>query len=469
MKQYMKIIFITIFLFFYWSNLFAQVPHLAGKVYLDFDRGYLAGDLTLSNLPELGSSYRIQLNRGINIKSIKVDTIPLFYQYWNVPTDLYAAEYALLHNEKDSVVSPSLIKINYVGAFPVYQQEYNAFDDAGIIAHNGITFRAKPQAAWYPLLKNLNTGETITDYTYNIVVECPDCKEIYVNGSPPQKENVGRFVSKVPRGLMLFAGDFTSVEGEGVSFINTTLTPEERALFSRLLGQIKEYYEEKFSIHYSDKPVLLQHTSIEKFSPGRSWGSVVYPTFTVTGQDFKTYLTLPKQEFSSWGYHAFFAHELAHFYFGSLFRSTGPLQHILGESIPEYLAMKAVGHTYGSDTLQRMIQDKINHLKEYQKKNKAPLPLTRLSEAEQVNSFYRYQLGPLLLFYMEQLVGEKKLFSVIEHVIKDKFVAQADYPYLKRKFLQANISQDVIKQLEESLFASESYLEVLGKKLGRDK
>lgn len=92
MVWHMKNIFSTFTICLFCLSLTAQAPHLAGKVYLDFNRGYLAGDLTLSNLPELGSNYRIQLNRGINIKSIKVDTIPLFYQYWNVPTDLYAAE-----------------------------------------------------------------------------------------------------------------------------------------------------------------------------------------------------------------------------------------------------------------------------------------------------------------------------------------------------------------------------------------
>ena len=464
----MNSIFSTLSICFFWLNLTAQVPHLEGKVYLDFSRGYIAGEMTLSNLPELGSNYRIQLNRGINIKSIKVDSIPLFYQYWNVPTDLYAAEYALLHNEKDTVISPSLIKIHYIGAFPVYQHEYNAFDDAGIIAHNGVTFRAKPQSAWYPLLKNLNTGEVISDYTYNITVECPDCKEVYMNGSAPQKGGVRKFKSSSPRGLLLFAGDFSSTEREEVTFINTTLNKEEAVLFGQLLGQIKGYFENKLNINYTDKPVLLQHTSIEKFSPGRSWGSVVYPTFTVAGQNFKTYLSLPNKDFSSWGHYAFFSHEMAHFYFGNLFRSKGTMQHILGESIPEYLAMKAVEHKYGADTLSKMINDRIKNVKDSHK-NKALLPLTKISETEQISSTYRYQLGPLMFMYIEREVGEKKLFSIIEHIIRDQFIAKADYPYLKSKMLQANVSNAVLKKLEDRLFNNDLFLEELEGKLTKGK
>ena len=457
-------LFIFIIFFFIFLDSFSQTPHLEGRIFLDLDKGYLFGDVKLSNLPDLKKNYRILLNRGLNFKHVKVDSLPLFYQYWNVKTDLYSAEYALLRSENDTVSSPEEIKISYVGAFPVYENEYNSFDDMGIIAHNGNTFRATPQAAWYPLIKDLTNNRLYSSYTYDLMVECPQCQEIYLNGSVPVKETVKRFKSDKPRDLLLFAGDFEFDGYDEAIFINSTLGRDETQLFSMLIGEITTFYEDKTGVKFTDKPVFLRHDPIEKFNSGRTWGFVVYPTFATAGKADISKLNLEEKDFHYFSSYAFYAHELAHFYFGTLFRSSGSLQHFFGESFPEYLALKSVEEKYGTDSTKILIKDKISSLKN-SKESKDFIPLSKVTDPEQINSSYRYSLGPLLLLYLEKEFGEKKVFDLIRLILKDKNVAETDYPYFTSKLKIANIEENELRKIETKIFNNPDYLFELESKL----
>lgn len=452
-----KFIALIICLFGFFQS-YSQVPHLKGKFYLDLETGYLAGDVELSNLPDLSKNYRILLNRGLNIKHVKVDSLPLFYQYWNVKTDLYSAEYALLKNENDTIESPEKIKVSYVGAFPVYENEFNSFDDMGIIAHNGKTLRANPQSGWYPLIKDLSSNKFYSSYTYNLTIECPKCQEIYVNGNAPAKGGKSRFVSEKPRELLLFAGNFTFEEFDDAVYINSSLGKEESQLFSDLIGEITNFYEYKIGIQFTDKPVFLHHNPIERFNPGRTWGFVVYPTFATAGIESQSNLNLKKGDFHSFNNYAFFAHELGHFYFGTLFHSNSTLQHFFGESFPEYLALKAVSDKYGNDSLVNMVQHKFSSLKKYQTEGKKIIPIYKISDAEQINGLYRYSLGPLILLYLDKVIGEEKVFNLIRLIINDKASIQTDYHYFIKKLKEAGIEQKTIKKIKSKVFENINYL-----------
>lgn len=48
-----------------------RVPHIDGELHLSVKTGSVSGKFYLSNLPDLGKSYALLLNRGLNLHLLK--------------------------------------------------------------------------------------------------------------------------------------------------------------------------------------------------------------------------------------------------------------------------------------------------------------------------------------------------------------------------------------------------------------
>jgi len=158
-----KILLTLIFGIFYQYN-FAQ-PHIEGEVEIDMKLGIIKCDLTLSQLPNL-EAYSILLNKGMNIKYFRdVENNLIEYSgHYDGKSKGEAIKYNLL-NIGDSL--PPKFKATYVGAFPVYIDEYNSFDYKGVIAFTEKTLRATEQTKWYPVIYDAQNDRLINSYTYN--------------------------------------------------------------------------------------------------------------------------------------------------------------------------------------------------------------------------------------------------------------------------------------------------------------
>ncbi|HEC0141198.1 TPA: hypothetical protein R1P63_004970, partial [Escherichia coli] len=102
----------------------------------------------------------------------------------------------------------------------------------------------------------------------------------------------------------------------------------------------------------------------------------------------------------------YIAHEMGHYYFGTLNRPQGPYYWVLLESSAEFLSIKALRQISGdaaADHYVARLQATVDALD-------TPLPaLDAVDGHSDLGEMYRYVYGPLLLLSLEKQVGEAKM------------------------------------------------------------
>lgn len=201
--------------------------------------GLIKCDFKLSNLPTLGKQYKLLLNRGFNIGLLRNDSGKVldYDGFYNSKLKGEGAAY-IPKNQDDTLEMPANLRLSYVGAFPVYKDTLNAFDFKGFIAFNGKTVRAAEQSKWYPVIYDVKNDQELLDVTYDITVDCKDCKTIYINGSAAQDGPVANFKSETPRQLLLFAGNYDKQTLSRSTFLNAGLSNEEAKIFDQNIAFI---------------------------------------------------------------------------------------------------------------------------------------------------------------------------------------------------------------------------------------
>ena len=403
MKLYAVILLLTIISFS--AKAQQNTPHVSGKVNITMANGLIECNLHLSNLPGLGKQYKILLNRGFNIRLLKDDTGKVL-QYDGIYSNKLQGEataYIPSVTGADTLKLPSSLNISYIGAFPIFKDTLNSFDYKGYIALNGKTLRAAEQSKWYPVIYDIKNDKQIIDVTYDITVECKDCTTLYINGSAAQAGPVATFRSDKPRQLLLFTGDYTMKSQSNTSFLNANLTDEEASVFDQNITSIKSFYSKYLNVPYGEKIVFLQHNAVASF-PGHTWGFVTFPTIAIAGTTLKSKLNLSSHLFKDTSNYSFYAHELGHYYYGQLLQSNSTLKMFFLESMAEFLSIKATEAKYDKTFTIRYINKRRQMMND-----KHIVPLSQITNPDELDNNYRYDYAPLLLLAMEKRFGEDKV------------------------------------------------------------
>lgn len=433
----------------------APTVNIRGEVTLSMTTGQITGNFYLSNLPRLGKKYAILLNKGLNIYFIKDSTNHLLnYAHDYLKLNYEAIEYWLA-NKNDTVALPSKLNISYTGAFPIYKDSLNTFDDMGVIALNGKTFRATNQSKWYPVIYDPEQDKIYDEVIYQIKVNCPECKSIYINGSEPAEATATVFTSAKPRQLMLFAGNYNIQKFKNTTFINAELSESQASVFDQVIASIRQYYSDKLKFPLNDKITFLKHQAIEPFNAGRSWGFVNFPTFAVAGVGFKE--QVDDRGLKEKGTYAFYAHELGHYYFGTLLHSNAELRWFFQESTSEYLSIKAAENFYGKSFTKTYIQKKAKLLP-----TKRITPLDKIKTADEISEFYRYSYAPLLFLGLEKMIGPDRTFRVLRQFIINAG-QKTNYSFFKTCALQAGVRPEEWQQFENNFIQIENCPEIISK------
>jgi len=416
-------------------------PHIAGKVTINRKAGTIQADLTLSNLPALDTAFRIRLNHGMNIKFLADST---GFVRFNSKTLGDIMDYRPYRGQK-YVVSPTKLRVSYVGAFPVYTDTMNLVDYKSIIAFNGETMRATEESKWYPVIFDTTNDREIEKVTYDISVDCEDCKTIYMNGSTAKPGPSAIFKSTTPYALLLFAGNYSKQEFPGSDFLNAKMQDNVAAAFDLQITGIKTFYEQKLKVPYKEKIVFLEHKAIQDYGPNQSWGFVTFPTIAVAGLPFSKTIDTKTGKLNHFVRYSFYAHELAHYYFGSVFVPNSTLRDFFIESTAEYLSVKAAAHEYGKDSTTSTIKFKKGLVGE----NRI-IPLSKFTDKDEMSDVYRYAYGPLLLLALEKRVGEDKVYLLLQNALKYK-QENSDYAFLVKIVKAAGIPAAVWNEFEANI------------------
>lgn len=400
---------------FYHVSAQQQAPHISGKVSINLTEGLIKCDLKLSNLPNLGKQYKLLLYRGFNIKHLRNDTgrVLQYDGFYNDKLHEEAAAYVPTIND-DTLPLPAKLSLSYTGAFPVYTDTLNSFDFKGFIAFNGKTVRATEQSKWYPVIYDVKNDKEIFDVSYDIDVECRDCKTIYINGAKAQNGPSAKFTSELPKPLLLFAGNYAMQPLSNSTFLNADLTDDEAKVFDENINTINIFYKEYLNIPYGEKITFLQHKAVEPFGPKRSWGFVTFPTIAIAGTTLKSQINVQSGLFKDTAYYRFYSHEMGHYYFGQLLQSNSTLRWFFLESMAEFLSIKATEAKYGAIATQGYIAEKKSLMSDFKIE-----PLSQISSQDSLGDRYRYSYAPLILLAMEKKFGAKAVQSFCQKAIQN--------------------------------------------------
>ncbi len=448
LKRYRnQVLVFALTVLFFCSSIFSiaqKSPHIAGDIVISTKTGQLTCNLTISELPDLKHRYEILLNKGMNIKFFKDSTGKvLTYSGWYDGKMRRDGQIYKLGMYADTLPLPSKFYISYTGGFPVYTDTLHSFDFKGLIAFNGKTLRAAEQSLWYPVIYDKINDRMLGNVTYDLKVTCTDCSNIYVNGSDPVTSNTAQVSSSIPTPLLLFAGDYSVKKESGLTLLNANISSLEQKVLADIIKSIQEFYVAKLNLPYTQNLVFLEHQPIKPMHPKATWGFATYPTFAIAGKGFNSQIDTKGNRFNDTATHKFYAHELAHYYFGTVLKPNDNLYWFFTESLAEYMSFKATEHFYG-DSYQNVYMK----IPEEAFANARVIPLNKITHPEQISSFYRYTYAPFLIVGLEKIVGIKKIYSFLREILNEKNT-KTNYEYLKQCALKSGISNAEWTQFEE--------------------
>lgn len=445
----------------------AQIPHLKGEVKISIVNGTIESDLEYSNLPKL-KNYSIWLNTGLNLRYFRNEAEQYNYRnvkYYDDQKSSEAFQYYFPDTDNKGRFLPENFKINYVGKFPVISDTLKASnrgDWKGNIAFNGKNIRASEQSVWYPILYDIDNDVLIDKVTYDVTISCIDCESIYLNGSEPVKAKTAHFKSDKPISMMLFAGLFNFTKNKNTYFLNTELNIEQETVLGDWTDKIVKYYEDKLKIPYGNPVTYLYTTPISKRN---AWMFVTYPTIAIIGQEkynVKSYFSANTNVLKDNANIEYFAHELGHYYFGTVIVPNSELRWVFLEGLTEYLALQTVKEVLGDENYQTKINTYLKETKEYKPKSLATI------KNNEIDEIYRYYYIPLLLSALEKEIGKEKVWNWLRTILKSETLVKTDYQFFKSSLIKSGVKESEFNRFEEKYIlsdkAKENVYTILNKK-----
>lgn len=404
-------------------NIFSQenAPHLKGKVKISIKEGTFDCDLTLSNIPKI-QDYLIRLNSGMNllhIRSKKPKDFVIVYDKSDkdsTSTGESSAYYFPDNNRKGKFL-PEELQFRYVAKFPVANDTIENFsrqDWKGNIAFNGMSVRSDgSQSAWYPIIYDAKKDIAYDRVVYDIEIICEDCNTIYANGNKPVSSNSAHLISNEPQEIALFCGNYDVVDDGNITILNPKFPEEKIKQFSNLISSYKKYYEQKLNIKFNQTPTFINTTPTSKKN---GWLFVSYPTIMGIGWG-KHGLAGIFEEKSQKFYKPLIAHELGHYYFGTIKVFNSELGDMMSEGFTEYMALKLTEENQTEKNYDEVIAKKVESLKDFKPNSFSMVKsITDISDRQT----YVYDYAPIIFIAIEKEIGKKKMWEWLKNILETK-------------------------------------------------
>jgi hypothetical protein len=426
------------------------VPKLTGKIEISIEQGTIEGDLTLSDLPHI-NDYYIRINSGLNILHIKaLKPEEFLIQYSRAFNDTTSTGESNAYYFEDGSGKgkflPNSIQFKYVGKFPVVKdtiENYSRKDWKGNIAFNHNSVRADGfQSAWYPILYDITNDKTYEHLTYDVEISCNDCSTLYVNGNQPVKAKKHNFKSELPQEITLFCGNYDFDELDNTYLLNSGMSKKEIENFGKLINDYKAFYAKKLNIPFNQPVSFIQTTPISKKD---SWMFVSYPAIYSIGwsNGLKNIVDPKYQNF----WRPYIAHELGHYYFGTLKVFNSELGDMMSEGFAELLSLQLTKDIMGEELYQQKMDKKIEHLKKF-----SPKPFGKIkSETEYENrQLYVYDYAPLIFTAIKEEIGEEKMWKWLMTILETE-TTFTNYDFLIST-LQTTLNDKKLMELIEKQY-----------------
>ncbi|WP_461450061.1 gluzincin family metallopeptidase [Mucilaginibacter sp.] len=464
------ILFIAIILSFLTSRAQEILPVIKGNVDISIKKGTMSCDMILSNLPNT-DKYVIRLNAGMNIyyfKDVKRGPKPLFYDVDkrdSVQTDESKSYYVHENRGNPARYLPQELEVKYLGMYPVVTDStsgYEGEDWRGNIAFNSFSIRADGfQSNWYPVLYDISTKKQYERLKYDLTITCEDCTVLFVNGSVPVKAKSAQFISDIPRELAIFCGDFETAQHNGVWLLNSGMKKEDQDKLYALAGTYQAYYSKKFDIPYKGNLTFLHAATVAN---PKEWGFNFYAdptTFNVADGEYS--LASFFNSGNSTKNKQSMAHELAHYYFGTLLKPGAEFGHVMEEGFAEYLSFYLTFNLEGAAPYHDLLQvkfDRLQNLHHYK-----PFSLVK-TEADYGNrEYYLYYYAPVIFLAIQKEIGEQVMWRWLKAMVATKS-DRTDYNLFLDTFNSSVTDPVLRKKIIGNYFTSDNALQNAKDELG---
>lgn len=413
-------------------------PLIKGNVEISITKGTIACDLLLSDLPDV-KNYVIRLNSGMNLhyfKDVRRSKLPLYYDSDTSKaafTDETKAYFVYEKQHQPARYLPAQLEVKYVGMYPVSRDPVSGYmvnDWRGNIAFNGYSIRAEGlQGCWYPTLYDKDTRKLYTEVRYDINVTCSDCSVLFVNGSKPVRSGKNTFTSDVPYEMAMYCGRFKTSENKGIWLLNSDMKKEDEQKLFNIADAYQTYYSKQMGIPFKGNHTFVQ-TSPVTDPHEKAFAFYASPTTINVGIDNYGLASMFDKENSTKS-KKMMAHELAHYYFGTLLKSNVEFGHIIEEGFAEYLALTLTRSIEGEAVYRNLLQDKINSLKQFS--NYKPLAQAITEHDYGNREYYLYNYTPVLLTAIEKEIGQDNMWTWLKRMVTTK-PGHTDYQFILNTF-----------------------------------
>jgi hypothetical protein len=335
-------------------------------------------------------------------------------------------------------------------------------DWRGNVAFNGYSLRAEGrQGDWYPILYDKDKRKLYSEVRYNIHVSCEDCSVLFVNGSDPVKAKQADFRSDQPRELSIFCGVFDISEDHGIWLLNAGLAQAEKQKLIHTATSYQDFYEKNFGIPFKGRLAFVQTAPT---ADPKAWAFSFYSsptTFNVGVGRYALQSLFDKNKAQR--SKQVMAHELAHYYFGTLLKADGVFGSIVAEGFAEYLSFALTRQIEGDSTYFELLKNKIAalaYLSDYQ-------PLSRVrAEVDYGNrEYYLYYYAPVLFLAIEKEIGKKAMWDWLKAMVNSG-ADVADYSFLITSLGKVVADKSVVEKVKASYLSSPDALKNAKDRLG---
>jgi hypothetical protein len=460
---------LTFFLILACKLTYAQeaYPLVKGNVDISIKKGTMFCDFFVSELPHIdfkdAKDFVFRINSGMNIRyfrDVKQGQNSLDYDVDtkdSVLADETKAYYIHENRGNPARYFPDEVELKYEGMYPVVPDSASGYmggDWRGNIAFNGYSVRAEGwQAAWYPVLYNKKKQQRYERVRYNINITCDDCSVLFVNGSKPVKGNKANFVSDVPYEMAIYCGKFEAAEQHNTWILNPDMSSENQKLLFDLTASYGQYYAKHLGIPFKGDLTLVQTTPV---ADPKKWAfafQVSPATFNVGVGKYGLASLFdatrgPRSRQSM-------AHELAHYYFGTLLRTNTIYRNIISEGFSEFMSFEVAKHLIGESEYEQLMTNKLNALKYL--KNYKPLSQVKSEEDFGNREYYLYYYTLVLYTAIEKEIGEQAMWNWLKAMITTK-TENTDYAFLESTLEIAVNDKNLAEKIKSKYFESNDAL-----------
>ncbi|MAX70803.1 MAG: hypothetical protein CMC76_06820 [Flavobacteriaceae bacterium] len=402
-----------------------KIPKISGTAKFSVERGTIDCDITLSDYSHL-RDYLIRLNKGLNILNIQnVESKPFLLNYDREFADTLQTDetvsYYIPANIRGEKYLPTKLRFQYTGKFPIINdtisENFQKSDWRGNITFmNGLLRVDGFQSGLFPTLYDIDTDYQFDIIKYDIEIICEDCEQIYMNGSLPVNNNHARFKTDSPKEPYLFIGKYDIQNGENITLLNADFNKEQVLEFDKINGEIVEFLSSYTNISYKEKIYWVQAYLTTKEKGYFAFAS--NPTFTICGNPPSDLKTTFNNQLKG-GFLLTIAHELSHYYFGTIKNCNTTLENLINEGFAEFMSLKFAQNLGMEEQVRQSIMERLEYVADDNFKFK---PIGTIENLHDINDreTYGYDYQTLILFSIEKEIGEAKMKKWIQLLLQDQ-------------------------------------------------